>query len=152
MFGMFEPKGQRVSLLSVVDQMCTWPTIFCCTLCLHTHLVNAPDQGFSKWVWFLSVGLFLSPSNLSLSRDLTPSLPFSLFSPSPFCPHSFPLPLCLSLFLRRKSAGSSFRDDPSHSFVSSENYSYFFSSQFFSSLSPLPNLLATRANCIPVEY
>lgn len=129
---MFEPKGQRVSLLSVVDQMCTWsPSIFCCSLQPHSSFMNALDQErLSKWMCFLSLSLFLSPSNLSSS-------PFPLsFTPS----SPLPSPLFLSLFKKKKKNQvemSSLKDDPSHSLISYENYSYV----FFTSLSSFSNLL-----------
>lgn len=93
---MFEPKGQRVSLLSVVDQMCTRsPPLFSCRL--HPHcmsvmsVMSARDQGrLSKGMCFLSLcyclpqicpSFFTSllPSTSPPHLLTTPPLSFSLF-------------------------------------------------------------------------
>lgn len=102
---MFEPKGQRFSLLSLMIKICTWDP-FCCSPQSHTHLRNTTDQErLSRWIFFfLSMGLFFFPFNCS-------SLPLSS-SPPDSC----------SLFL------------PSLFSSSSSSYSFFFSSLFLSLL------------------
>ena len=146
---MFEPEGQRDSLLSAVNQICTLsPSISVVVCCLN----SAQEYSWSRkteWMNLFSFyGFVLSLKFVPLSLSLSSSPPHFL-SPSPL-----PSPLPFSLYLFNKvSSQSLLRGDPSHSSISSENYSYFFRSliSFSSLLLPLLNLLTTRAKCIPVK-
>lgn len=139
---MFEPKGQRVSLLCVGHRMGTGgPACFLSGSPPHACVVPALDQeGLSKWIWFLSVCLLLAPSDLPFLLYLSPS------SSSPS--HLLPLPSFFLSFLKNTRQEFLMRSDgPSHCLIFCENYSYVFSSpSSFESSTTIPTFLVTGAN------
>lgn len=99
--------------MPIVDQVCAWNlTIFCYSysFILASGMLLTKKDSVDEYVFFLWV---CSPFQICPSPPLIPLLPlcFSLL-PSLF----------LSSFLKTKSAGSSLRGDPNHSFISSENF------------------------------
>lgn len=132
MFGLCEPKGQNV------------------------HSVYSGPKVYLESSCFLLWSI-CSPSSHEYSCSRKTEKNECVFS---FYWFFFPF-LFLSLPLKNKAkqnkktwkTKSTVRNDPSHSVISSENYSYYVNSRSsFLSLQPLlPNLLATKTNCKPVE-